>query len=95
MHSHTLLQVTPFTPEFEKIADKYELNLDGDWNKAKLPHSGRHPNEYHQWVLDHMRSIDIMTNMNQQEFIKQFNVRVIQPIRNNPDMLYKKYWRSK
>lgn len=84
-----------FTPEFEKIADKYELNLDGDWNKAKLPHSGRHPNEYHQWVLDHMRSIDIMTNMNQQEFIKQFNVRVIQPIRNNPDMLYKKYWRSK
>ena len=48
-----------------------------------------------QWVLDHMRSMDIMTNMNQQEFIKQFNVRVIQPIKNNPDMLYKKYWRSK
>lgn len=34
----------------------------------------------------------MMPDMNQQRFINQFEQRVKVPIRNNPDMLYKKFW---
>ena len=36
--------------------------------------------------------MDMMPDMNQARFIKEFEQRVKMPIRNNPDMLYKKYW---
>ena len=58
-----------FTPEMEKIINKYDLELKGNWNKENLPHIGRHPSEYHKWVLDNMRIIDNMPNMNQQKFL--------------------------
>lgn len=32
--------------------------------------------------------------MNQQNFIYQFEIKVKIPVRNNPDMLYKKYWQQ-
>ncbi len=60
-----------------------------------LPHLGRHPNAYHKWVLKQMKQIDAMPNMNQQNFIKQFNIKVIQPVKNNPEMLYKSFWQKK
>jgi hypothetical protein len=84
-----------FTPEMEKTLRKYELDLKGSWNREKLPHVGRHPNEYHQWVLDNINSIDNTPQMNQREFLIQFDIRVKQPIRNNPEMLYKNYWKNK
>ena len=40
-----------FTPQFEEITKKYNLDLNGDWNIEKLPHQGRHPNDYHKFVL--------------------------------------------
>ena len=60
-----------------------------------LPHLGRHPNAYHEWVLEQMKQIDAMPYMNQQNFIKQFNIKVIQPVKNNPEMLYKSFWQKK
>lgn len=69
-----------YTPKMNEIVKKYDLGLQGDWNKELLPHIGRHPNMYHEWVLDQMRLIDQMPNMNQQNFIKQFNIRVKQPV---------------
>ena len=81
-----------YTPQMQAIADKYELSLKGDWNKASLPHQGRHPNDYHQWVLDNMTMIDKMPNMNSILFQQQFKINVIRPILNNPNMLYKNYW---
>ena len=86
-HHYATNKNKKFTPEMEKIAQKYGLNLDNEWNKDLLPHIGRHPNAYHEWVLEQMRIIDNMLNMNQQQFINQFEIRVKQPIRNNPDML--------
>lgn len=83
-----------FTPEMDKIAGQYNLDLNGDWNKQALPHLGRHPNAYHQWVLDQMRIINAMPNMNQQNFIIQFDLMVKQPVIKNPDMLYKAYWQQ-
>lgn len=76
----------------ERIAEKYDLDLHGDWNTDKLPHQGRHPNDYHRWVLDEMYNIDAMPGMNKQQFIKQFDIRIKQPVRKNPNILYKKYW---
>ena len=66
----------------ENIAKKYGLDLN----------QGRHPNEYHKFVLNKMQIIDEMPNMNQMEFINQFEQRIKVPIRTNPNMLYKKYW---
>ena len=47
-----------YTQAFQDITDKYGLNLDDDWNKALLPHQGRHPNAYHDFILDEMKNID-------------------------------------
>ena len=81
-----------YTPEMEAIVGRYNLDLNGDWNIGKLPHRGRHPNNYHQWVLENIREINKMSNMNQTEFIRLFQEKVIIPVSNNPDMLYKRYW---
>lgn len=79
----------------EDITTKYGLDFDGDWNKAKLPHRGRHPKEYHEWTYGRMVEINEMPNMNQQQFIKQFKLRVIKPVINNPWMLKKSFWINK
>ncbi|WP_335789581.1 AHH domain-containing protein, partial [Campylobacter jejuni] len=47
-----------FTKEFRKITKKYNMELDEDWNKVKMPHRGRHPNEYHEYILEKMSKID-------------------------------------
>lgn len=39
--------------------------------------------------------IDKSSQMNKQKFLIQFDIRVKQPIRNNPEMLYKNYWKNK
>ena len=41
-----------------------------------------------------MQYIDMLPNMNQQRFIQLFELRVKQPVINNPSILYKDYWRS-
>lgn len=32
-----------YTHQFEEVAEKYGLKLDGAWNKELMPHRGRHP----------------------------------------------------
>lgn len=83
-----------YTPKIKQITDKYELDLSGEWNTEVLPHQGRHPNEYHQWMYDKIQKIDQMPNMNQQRFIEEFNIKVIQPVKEHPEMLYKNYWNN-
>lgn len=51
-----------YTQEFKDITDKYGLDLDADWNKELLPHQGRHPNAYHDFILDEMKNIDNIAN---------------------------------
>lgn len=81
-----------FTPAMENIAKKYGLNLDDDWNIAVMPHLGRHPSSYNNWVLNRMRLIDKMPGMNQQRFLEEFDIRIKQPIIDNPEMLRKAWW---
>ena len=80
-----------FIPQFEKIASKYKLDLNNNWNKASMPHGGRHPNDYHRYILDRMDNIDKIARGKQSVFLSEFE-KVKQVVINNPAMLTKKYW---
>ena len=79
------------TPQFEKIASKYKLDLNGNWNKVSMPHAGRHPNDYHKYILRQMDNIDKVAQGNKSVFLTEFG-KVQQTIINNPGMLTKNYW---
>ena len=81
-----------YTPEMQKIADKYGLDLDDTWNKELLPHLGRHPNKYHDFVLDGMRRAAREAGKSKQKFLELFEKYVKEPIRQNPDLLRKMGW---
>lgn len=80
-----------YTPLFEKIVRKYGLKLNADWNIELLPHQGRHPNDYHEWVLYHMNLIE-QRAVTRGGFIKLFKEEIIEPVRLEPERLYKKYY---
>ena len=91
-----------YSPALKKILSKLGLDLDGSWNTEILPHQGRHPNDYHEWVLREVKNILLESEVKGLEgiqkqlfFIKNFRSNVILPVRNNPEMLYKKYWINK
>lgn len=83
-----------YTQHFRDITDPLGLDLNDSWNKALLPHQGRHPFEYHKFVLHNMNEINNIKNLTPELFIKEFNSRVINPVTKNPDMLYKNYWNN-
>lgn len=58
-----------------------------------MPHQGRHPNEYHDYVLDRMRQYDIVAQGNKDVFFKLYEQMKTEII-DNSDMLYKEYWRK-
>ena len=77
-----------YTSQFESITKKYGLDLDGDWNKQSMPHQGRHPYAYHDYVLDNMQKFDRIANGDKTKFLKLYD-QMKQKIINNPEMLYK------
>ena len=62
-----------YTPQFEEIANKYGLDLDDAWNKEYMLHQGRHPNEYHDYVLDSMTEFDKIAQGDKNVFIKLYD----------------------
>ena len=81
-----------YTQQFSSIAQRYGLNLDGEWNKDALPHSGRHSNEYHEFVLDSMLQADEIANGDVDVFLEMYKAMVKDIVKDNPEMLYKNYW---
>jgi hypothetical protein len=81
-----------FTPPMKDIAEKYGLDLDGDWNKEYLPHRGRHPYVYHDFVLDAMKNAHQEAQGDKERFLELFDQNVKQVVRDNPDLLYKRGW---
>jgi len=85
-----------FTPKFDDVLEKYGLDLNGSWNIDSMPHRGRHPNEYHDWVLDEIQNIDKSLggcgNGCSGDFIRAFSDQVIAPVKKNPIMVRKSYW---
>lgn len=58
-----------------------------------LPHQGRHPNEYHEFILESMKQFDEIANGNKEIFLQLFE-KLKQVIRDNPEMMYKEYWNN-
>ncbi|EAI4517192.1 AHH domain-containing protein [Campylobacter jejuni] len=83
-----------FTKEFQKITKKYSLELDGDWNKVKMPHRGRHPNEYHEYILEKMSKIDKIARGDKDKFLKEFE-KLKEEVKNNPAILHKDYYKER
>jgi hypothetical protein len=80
-----------YTAQIEKITKKYGLDLDGSWNKAAMQHQGRHPNAYHDYMLNEIKRIDSIAKGDTNIFLKLFE-SVKNEVLKNPDMLTKSFW---
>jgi len=92
VHHFATNKSSKYTAALSKIAEKYGLNLDEAWNKDLLAHQGRHPNAYHDFVLDTMQTIDQAAAGSQSKFLELFNTYIKEPIRQAPEMLRKEWW---
>lgn len=91
LHHFLTNKSSKYTGQFEKITKKYGLDLNGNWNKSTLPHQGRHPNAYHDYILNGIRRIDEIAKGNKNKFLKLFE-SIKDEVLNNPDMVTKKFW---
>ena len=81
-----------YTKHFKRIADKFKLDLNGSWNKEALPHRGRHPYKYHDWVLKRMRIASKKAGKDQEKFLNLFEKDIKAKVRKNPELLRKSGW---
>lgn len=66
-HRYTTSPLTiTVSKEMGDIAKQYGLDLNGAWNKAAMPHLGKHPNVYHEFALKGMQ--DAAAGGNQANF---------------------------
>jgi len=79
----------------KKIAKQFGFDLNGAWNKELIHHLGRHPNEYHDFVLSGMKQAKKEAGGNTEKFLKLFEEYVKTPVINNPDLLNKTGWELK
>jgi len=56
-----------------------------------MPHQGRHPNAYHDWILKELQSIDKVAKGNKEVFLELFE-GIKNTVKENPDMLRKSFW---
>jgi hypothetical protein len=90
IHHYATNKHSTYTPQMKKIADRYKLDLDGDWNKEALPHQGRHAPEYHNFVLRGMQRASREAGNSTTKFLELFEKYVKEPVRQNPDLMYKR-----
>lgn len=81
-----------YTKKMTQIAQKYGLKLGGSWNKAALPHLGRHPKEYHDFVYEGMQRASLQAGNDKAKFLKLFDEYIKQPVIKNPNLLRKAGW---
>ena len=91
-HHYATNKNKTYIPQLEEITKKYNLDLDDEWNKEKLHHQGRHPNAYHEYVLDSMKQFDDIAQGDKEIFLQLFE-NLKKHIKLNPDMLSKDYWK--
>ncbi|MDQ0233408.1 AHH domain-containing protein [Metabacillus malikii] len=94
VHHYATNKSKTYTHQLENVTKKYGLELDDAWNKELLPHQGRHPNAYHEYVLDRINEYDAIARGNKEIFLELFE-GLKKEVRENPDMLYKEYWLKK
>ena len=81
-----------YTPQFERIVSKYGLKLTESWNKERLHHLGRHPNQYHKWIHEQLFIADKKAKGDRALFLAEFE-KTKQRIRDNEALLRKKGWK--
>lgn len=91
-HHYATNKNKKYSPAMQRIAEKYKLDLNEVWNKEFLPHQGRHPNAYHDFVIDGMKQADKIAKGDKSKFLELFESYVKKPVRENPDLLRKKGW---
>lgn len=93
LHHYLTNKHSSYTPAFEKIAKKYGLELDQPWNLEMLPHNGRHPTAYHEFVLTATQAADDAAKGKvKKKFLDGIEANVKAPVRKNPEMLRKAFW---
>ena len=86
-----------YTPDMKKIADKYGLGLNENWNIDRaLPwNNGRHADRYHDFVLQAMRRASKEAGSgeaNRDRFLALFDKYVKRPVRSCPELTTSEYW---
>jgi RHS repeat-associated protein len=92
MHHFATNKHSLYTPLMEDVVRPLGFELNGAWNKALMPHVGRHPNKYHEFVLDRIIKASNAAGGNQAKFLQLYNNTVVQPVIDNPLMLRKVGW---
>jgi hypothetical protein len=81
LHHFATNKSSVYMPRMQAIADRYGLRLADAWNTELMPHLGRHPNAYHEFVLDGMETAARQAGSNQVKFLELFEQYVKDPIR--------------
>jgi len=74
LHHFATNKSATYTHKMAEIADQFGLNLEGSWNSELLPHLGRHPNAYHEFVLQGMRDAAAGAGGSQSTFLELFTL---------------------
>lgn len=81
-----------YATQMKSIAENYGLDLDGDWNKISIAHTGSHPNAYHDWILNEMDDIVGLAGNDSKQFLDLFETKIKSPVVENPSLLRKEPW---
>ncbi|WP_428232814.1 AHH domain-containing protein [Flavobacterium sp.] len=92
IHHFATNKHSKYSKQMAKIIEQYNLKLSGSWNKGALPHLGRHPNAYHDFVLESMQKASMEAGNDKAKFLKLFDQYVKQPVIENPNLLRKSGW---
>jgi RHS repeat-associated protein len=93
LHHFATNKSRTYTPAMAGIASRYGLDLDADWNKELMPQLGRHPNQYHQFVLEGMQRAAREAGDDRERFLELFEAYVKRPVRANPALLTSDGWK--
>jgi len=93
-HHYATNKNSTYTPQFEEILKQYGFDLDAIWNKELMPHQGRHPNAYHEYILENIKQFHSIAQGDKKVFKELFE-NLKKHIKANPEMLYKDYWATK
>lgn len=77
-----------YTPEFDGIVQKYGLKLNQSWNVRTVSnHVGRHTSSYHDFILQRVKSIDVVAAGNKDVFLKHFG-KLADYVVSHPGIMY-------
>lgn len=76
-------------------AFRFDLNvsdLGRSWNVFQMPHRGRHPAEYHEWVLENFQlAAETAGEGNTAEFLALFKEWVVDRVLEDPTTIRAAY----